>query len=240
MGEYVVHLTKREEVAERTIAFHLEKPRGFDFRAGQSVDLALIEPPEMDSQGAIRTFTLASAPHEEELVVATRIRNSTFKRVLAALPQGAPLRLEGPMGSFLMHKNAAKAGVCLAGGIGITPFRSMLRQAAREGFPHPIYLFYSNRRPEDAAFLKELQGLAEANPPFLFIPTMNEMERSKVNWTGERRLIDRDMLAQHLCDWKGPIFYVAGPPGMVAAMRELLVRNEVSEDDIRTEEFGGY
>ncbi len=240
MEEYVVHLKKREEIAERTMAFHLEKPPGFDFRAGQAVDLTLTDPPEMDSQGSIRTFTLASAPYEGDLVVATRIRDSAYKRVLAGLSEGASLRLEGPMGSFLMHKNPAKAGVCLAGGIGITPFRSILRQAAQEGFSHPIYLFYSNRRPEDASFLEELNEMAKRNPQFLFTPTMTKMDRSKSEWSGERKLIDRDMLAQHLCDWKGPIFYIAGPPEMVAAMRELLARNEVSEDDIRTEEFGGY
>lgn len=240
MAEYIIHLTKREQIAERTMAFHLERPDGFMFYAGQFIDLTLLDPPETDSQGTIRTFTLASAPYEEELIVATRIRSSAYKRVLSRLPEGTELRLEGPMGSFLMHQNPNKAGVCLAGGIGITPFRSILRQAAKEGFVHPIYLFYSNRRPEDAPFLKELQGLAEGNPQFLFIPTMNEMERSKAKWNGERKLIDREMLAQHLCDWKGPIFYIAGPPAMVAAMREMLKRNEVSEDDIRTEEFGGY
>jgi ferredoxin-NADP reductase len=240
MAKHLVHLTRREEIAERTMAFHLQRPQGFEFRAGQFVDLTLLDPPEMDSQGATRTFSLTSAPYEEELVVATRIRSSAYKRVLSRIPEGAKLQLEGPMGSFLMHQNPAKAGVCLAGGIGITPFRSMLRQAAKEGFAHPIYLFYSNRRPEDAPFLKELEDLAEGNPRFLFIPTMNLMERSKIIWSGEHKLIGRDMLAEHLCDWKGPIFYIAGPPAMVAAMREMLKRNEVSEDDIRAEEFGGY
>lgn len=240
MAEYIVRLATREQIADRTMAFHLEKPPGFEFRPGQFVDLTLLNPPEMDSQGAIRTFTLASAPYENELVLATRIRNSAYKRVLSRLLKGAELRLEGPMGSFLMHKNPAKAGVCLAGGIGITPFRSMLRQAFKEGFVHPIYLFYSNRRPEDAPFLEELRSLKERNPRFSFIPTMTEMDRSTRKWDGERKLIDRDMLVQHFCSLNGPIFYIAGPPAMVAAMREMLKRNDVSEDDIRTEEFGGY
>ncbi|HVB99544.1 MAG TPA: FAD-dependent oxidoreductase [Candidatus Dormibacteraeota bacterium] len=240
MEEYTTRLKSREEIAERTIAFHLEKPPGFDFRPGQFVDLTLLDPPETDSQGTVRTFTLASAPYENELVVATRIRQSAFKRVLATLPPGTPLRLEGPMGSFLVHKNPARAAVFLAGGIGITPFRSILRHAVREGFPHPVYLFYSNRHPEDAAFLKEMDDLAASHSQFLFIPTMTEMERSQLSWNGERRFIDRDLLAQHFCDLKGPIFYAAGPPAMVAAMRDLLIRNDVSEGDIHTEEFGGY
>jgi ferredoxin-NADP reductase len=240
MAAYTVRLTQKERIAERTMAFHLEKPRGFEFRAGQFVNVTLLDPPEMDSQGATRTFTLATAPHESELVVATRIRASAFKRVLANLPQGTDVRLEGPMGSFLMRKDSARAGVCLAGGIGITPFRSILRQLAKEGFAHPVYLFYSNRRPEDAAFLKELDDLATSNRNFIFIPTMTGVEGSKSEWHGERKLIDRDMLAQHCREWKGATFYAAGPPSMVAAMREMLARNDISEDDIHTEEFGGY
>lgn len=240
MGEYVIRLTKREEIAYRTMAFHFEKPLGFQFRAGQFIDLTLLNPPETDSQGVIRTFTLASAPYEDELVLATRIRNSAFKRVLANLPQGAEVRIAGPMGSFLMHKNPAKVGACLAGGIGITPFRSMLRQARNEGFVHPIYLLYSNRRPEDAPFLKELQDLAAGNRQFTFVPTMTEMERSTREWRGQHKQIDHDLLAEHFRDSNRFIFYVAGPPAMVAAMREMLQNNHVSDDDIRTEEFGGY
>lgn len=161
LAKHIIHLRKREEIAERTMAFHLERPPEFEFHARQFIDLMLLNPPDRDSQGAIRTFTLASALYEEELVIATRIRRSAYKRMLSRLPEGAEVQLEGPMGSFLMHKNPARARVCLAGGIGITPFRSFLWQAAEEGSSHPIYLFYSNRRPEGGPFLRELQDFAE-------------------------------------------------------------------------------
>ena len=125
MPAYIVQLKNREEVAHGTMAFHFEKPTGFEFKPGQSVDVTLLDPPPMDAEGAIRTFSIASAPYENELVVATRMRDTSFKRVFATLPLGTEMKLEGPSGSFTLHKNAAKPAVFLAGGIGITPFRSM-------------------------------------------------------------------------------------------------------------------
>jgi ferredoxin-NADP reductase len=237
---YQIGLKNRTDVAERTIAVHFKKSAGFEFKAGQYVDVTLLNPPQMDSQGALRTFSIASAPYEDDLVVATRVRESAFKKLFAALPPGSELKLEGPMGSFTLHKNPANAAVFLAGGIGITPFRSIVRQATKEKLPHQLYLFYSNRRPEDAPFLDELQDLSESNAHFIFIPSMTEMEKSKVSWNGERGFIDREILVKHFCDLNGPIYYVAGPPAMVAAMREMLTKAGISEDDIRTEEFGGY
>lgn len=240
MSVYKSKLKSRAEVAERTMAFYLEKPPDFQFRAGQYLDLTLIDPPEIDSQGAVRTFSIASAPYEHDLVVATRMRDSAFKRVFASLPLGTEIKLEGPMGSFTLHKNPSRAAVFLAGGIGITPFRGMLRHATNEKLAHPLYLFYANRRPEDAAFLDELRQLSQSNPHFVFVPTMTEMEKSKCNWSGERSFINREMLIKHFCDLQGPIYYVAGPPAMVAAAREMLTKANIDEDDIRTEEFGGY
>ncbi len=240
MTTYQSRLVKRNEVAEGTMAFHLEKPAGFEFKAGQYLDMTLVNPPETDSQGNVRTFSIVSAPYENELLVATRMRNTAFKRTLSTLPLRSELKLEGPMGSFTLHKNPARAAVFLAGGIGITPFLSMLRHAAKEKLLHLIYLFYSNRRPEDAAFVRDLEDLAKSNANFIFIPSMSEMEKSTVEWQGERGFINREMLIKYLSDLRGPIYYIAGPPAMVAAMREMLISAGAEEDDIRTEEFGGY
>ena len=240
MTTWRTKLENRSEIAERTIAFNLEKPPGFQFKPGQYLDLTLIDPPETDSQGIVRTYTIASAPYEDDLVVATRMRDSAFKRVFARMPLGTELNFEGPMGSFTLHKNAARAAVFLAGGIGITPFRSIIRQAAKEKLPHQFYLFYCNRRPEDAPFLEELQNFSQSNSHFVFIPSMTEMKRSKRDWSGEQGFINREMLVKHFCDLNGPIYYVAGPPAMVAAMRQMLIKAGAGEDDIRTEEFAGY
>ncbi len=237
---YRPRLLNRTEVAEGTMAFHFEKPSGFDFKAGQAADVTLLNPPETDSEGNVRTFSLASAPFENELMVATRMRDSAFKRWLKQMPLGTEVKIDAAMGSLTLHKNLAKPAVFLAGGIGITPFLSILRQADHERTRHNFYLFYSNRRPEDAPFLETLKGLERTSPNCRFIGTMTEITRSNKKWDGETGLIDKPMLLRHLKSLQGPIYYVAGPPAMVAGMRSMLVDAGVDEDGIRTEEFAGY
>lgn len=233
-------LMGREEVAEGTMAFHFEKPSGFKFKAGQFADVTLIDPPETDAEGNTRTFSIASPPFENELVFTTRMRDTAFKRSLKNVPLATEVKIGSAAGSFTLHKNPAKPAVFLAGGIGITPFLSMVRQADRDRLPHTLYLFYSNRRPEDAAFLDTLQTLETTNPNFRLICTMTEMSKSKKEWKSETGFIDEKMLSRHLAERQGPIYYSAGPPAMVAAMQQMLVTAGVDEDDIRAEEFFGY
>jgi ferredoxin-NADP reductase len=240
LGGYLSRLKDREQIAEGTMAFHFEKPAGFEFRAGQAMDVTLLDPPESDAEGNTRTFSIASAPFESELMAATRMRDTAFKRTLSRVPLGTPLKIDGATGSLTLHKNSAKPAVFLAGGIGITPFHSIVRQADRERPPHQLYLFYSNRRPEDAAFLDTLRQSEKTNPNFRLIATMTEMSRSHEDWKGETGFISREMLSRHLDKLQGPIYYIAGPPAMVAVMRNMLVEATVDEDDIRTEEFAGY
>ena len=222
------------------MAFHFEKPPGFTFAAGQFADLTLIDPPETDAEGNVRTFSIASPPFENELVFTTRMRDTAFKRSLKRVPLETQVKIGSAAGSFTLHKNPAKPGVFLAGGIGITPFISIVRQADHDRLPHKLHLFYSNRRPEDAAFLDTLQTLETTNPNFRLICTMTEMSKSKREWKGETGLIDREMLSRHLANLQGPIYYVAGPPPMVAGLKAMLVAAQVDEDDIRTEDFAGY
>lgn len=233
-------LRNRETVAEGTMAFHFDRPAGFEFKAGQHMDVTLNHPPETDAEGNTRTFTIASAPADPGLMIATRMRDTAFKRVLRTIALPTEVKIDGPEGSFTLHKNPARPAVFLAGGIGITPFFSITTQAARDRPPYQLYLFYSNRRPEDAAFLTALLDLAGQNPNFHFIPSMSGMEKSKMEWKGERGSIDGEMLARHLPSLQGPIYYIAGPPTMVAAMRQMLTAAGADEDDIRAEEFSGY
>lgn len=233
-------LKEREALAEGTMGFYFSKPAGFQFKSGQYLDITLVDPPETDAEGNVRSLSIASAPEDERLLVATRMRDTAFKRVLRTAPVDLEVRIDGPMGSFTLHNNSAKPAVFLAGGIGITPFSSIIRHATKAGLPHHLYLFYSNRRPEDAAFMDILNELAKTNPNFHFIPSMSEMEKSAKTWNGETGFINRDMLARYLPNFQGPIYYVAGPPAMVTAMRQMLIAAGVDEDDVRTEEFAGY
>jgi ferredoxin-NADP reductase len=233
-------LRSRETVAEGTMAFHFDRPEGFTFKAGQYMMVTLSNPPETDAEGNRRTFTIAGAPSDPDLMIATRMRDTAFKRVLRSIALPAEVKIAGPYGKFILHNDSDRPAVFLAGGIGITPFFSINVQAARDKLPHQLYLFSSNRRPEDAAFLSVLQDLAGENPNFHFVPTMTEVEKSKLEWKGERGPINREMLERHLPSLPGPIYYTAGPPAMVASMREMLTEAGANRDDIRTEEFSGY
>lgn len=240
MPKYSVKLNQRETVAEGTLAFYFEKPAGFAFKAGQFLELTLANPPETDAEGNSRAFSIASAPSESHLMVATRMRDTAFKRVLGKLPLGAEVQIEGPFGNLILHNNTTRAAVFLAGGIGITPFRSIVFRAAKEQLPHRLFLFYSNRRPEDAAFLGELQALRAENANYTLVDTMTGMERGSDSWKGETSRISKETLIQHLGDLNGPIYYLAGPPAMVGAMQQMLNSAGVNDDDIRPEEFAGY
>jgi ferredoxin-NADP reductase len=212
------------------MAFHFEKPAGFAFKPGQSVSLELLDPPA-EANSARRTFSLVSAPFEEELAVATRMRDgSAYKRALKALAPGAKVKLKGPVGAMTLHADRARPAVFIAGGIGITPFMSMLRQAAHDRLDQRLHLLYSNRRPEFAAFLAELQGLAQRNDTFRLLATMTDADG----------FINEETVKRFVGDAVAPVYYLAGPPVMVDAMIAVLRRTGVSEDEIRSEEFYGY
>jgi ferredoxin-NADP reductase len=238
MPSYQVKVAGREQIAEGTLAFRFEKPAGFNFKAGQAVVLELLDPPAGDGQKR-RTFSLVSAPFESLLVIATRMRDTAFKRALRALPDGASVKLVGPIGQFTLA-DATRPAVFIAGGIGITPFMSMLRQAARDRSPQPLLLLYSNRRPEDAAFLGELQELGRQNGNLRLVATMTEMSSSARKWDGETGFVNAHLIKRHVGELVTPVYYVVGPPAMVEAMQETLRGTGVAEDDIRSEEFYGY
>ena len=135
MAAYKIQLKRREEVAEGTTAIYFQKPEGFEFKAGQFLRFTLINPPETDPEGNSRTFSIASAPHEEELMITTRMRDTAFKRVLKSMPLSSEIEIKGPYGKMTLHDDAARPAVFLTGGIGITPFRSIALDAARSRFP---------------------------------------------------------------------------------------------------------
>jgi ferredoxin-NADP reductase len=237
---YQSELISKETVAEGTMAFHFKKPEGFAWKAGQSIDLTLINPQETDTEGNTRAYSIVSAPHEGDITITTRMRDTAFKRVLKNAEAGLPVEMAGPFGSFTLHQKESRPAIMLVGGIGITPFFSMMKDVVERKLPHKITLFYSNRRPEDTAFLEELKKLAEQNGNFIFVPTMTEMEKSTQAWIGETGYITKEMIEKYAPERTDAVYYSAGPQPMVVAMRKILNEMGVSDDDIKTEEFTGY
>jgi len=236
---HLIKLTERREVADRTLAIWLQKPAHFDFTAGQFVELSLVDS-EKDSASEQLAFSIASSPEEDALMFATRLRGGAFKQALATMAIDSEIKMEGPYGNFILHDDAKRPAVFLTGGIGITPVRSILIHAAKAKLPNQLLLFYSNRRPEDAAFLDELSAAESMNPNYRFIPVMTQSEKSKRSWAGETGHIDYKMISRYLDGVVAPIYYVVGSPAFVQALRGMLVSVGVKNDDIRSEDFFGY
>lgn len=230
MASHEARLRGSEAIAEGTMLFRFDKPAGFAFQAGQAVDLALLEPPA-EANSSHRMLSIVSAPYEDEIAVATRIREaSAFKRALKALPPGARVRLKGPTGVMTLHDDPQRAAVFIAGGIGITPFLSMLRQAAHDRSAQRLFLLYSNRQPAQAAFLDELARLDRESDRFTLVARMTDAEG----------FLDEAAIRRVASQASTPLYYLAGPPAMAEAMTRILRAMGVKEEDINSEEFYGY
>ena len=231
-------LTNKESIAAGTMAFYFTKPDGFEFRAGQFVDLTLLEPAETDKEGDTRGFSLVHAPFEPDLVIATRMRDTAFKRVLKDLPIGTEILLDGPYGDFTLHKTETTPAVFIIGGIGITPVRSMIAQATHDETAHHITLLHASRTPAELPLKEDFERLAGVNPNFRYVSFASDS--APHDWQGERGRVDAEAVRKYVPELHRPFYYLSGPEGMVKAMRQLLLDLQVNEDNIRTEEFPGY
>lgn len=239
MPIHKLKLIDKQEIASNTIALHFEKPDGFTFKPGQYGGFTLIDPHETDANGITRRFSLLSTPNEKYLSIALRIPQhiSAYKRVLKDLPIGSEVKFAGPTGTFTLHEEVAIPAVFIAGGIGITPFRSMIRHATETKSTQQMTLFYGNQKKSDAAFLDELATYQNTNPQFKFIATLVEPD---INWQGEAGYITHTMLKKYIPDLAIPIYYICGSPVMVTALQELLAEMGIDEGKIKVEDFPGY
>ena len=213
-----------------------------------------------DPEGPIRHFTIASSPTEDFVMISTRIRDTPYKKRLSSLEENTTIiRVRGPEGKFTLHEDYSKPAVFLSGGIGVTPFRSMIKYATDKQLPIKIVMFDSNRNQTNILYKKEFDGCADINKNLKLVYTITEEEGGEeqpaqtsssspsyskpVAWNGERGRIDKAMLTRYLSDndITNSIFYICGPPGMVNAMQNL-IQNElqIQKENIKIEEFTGY
>ena len=205
-----------------------------------------------DPEGPVRHFSLASSPTEEEIIISTRIRDTPYKKRLSSLEIGSKAKVTKPLGKFVLHDDYSKPAVLLSGGIGVTPFRSMIKYATDKQLPIRIVMFDSNRNIPNILYKEEFDDCLNKNTNLKIVYTITEKEDDNqpssatgVNkeWKGERGRIDKAMLERHLNDneIKNSIYYICGPPGMLNAIKELLQNSlQIPKDQIRTEEFTGY
>jgi ferredoxin-NADP reductase len=232
-------IKEKQEVAKETllVTFDLLGEQ-VDFRPGQYFFVTLPDVGEHDERGLRRHITVVTSPNERGVLgLATRMRDSAFKRTLRQLPVGAEVDVEPPKGKFSLPEDPAQPLVFVAGGIGITVFRSMLRYIHEERLPYRVTLIYSNRDRESTAFLDELRELERTLPDFRLILTMTQ----DPGWDGETRKVDGDFVNDYLDeDLNRYTFLVAGPPAMAEGVQGALQEAGVQDENLIAERYSGY
>lgn len=233
-----VRIKDKKEVAKGTLRVEFDTSGNkVSFNPGQYMHLNLIKPPETDFEGNSRFFSIVNPPNQKDiLVMTTRLRDTAFKRVLHNLPIGAELEIDEIGGNFTLPKDPNRPLVFFAGGIGITPFMSMVQYIAEEKLGYKVTLLYSNRDKESTAYFDLLEKLAKENPNIkvVFIMTQDP------NWQGEKRHVDKQLIKDYLPDPNSYTYYIAGPPEMVKAIYQEVAVVGVDKANIKTENFTGY
>ena len=222
------------DIARATIAVSWKRPESFLFKAGQSIDMTLLQMPTPDKYGATRSFSIVSAPNEKNITVAMRVRDSSFKQKLDKKPTDQKISWEGPYGGMTLPDDTTRPLVFFAGGIGITPFMSMLREIVLQKTNHRVILFYSNRTRADAAFFEELTEIARTHSHITFICTFTQTDQNS------HGRIDEKMIREHTRDLEDSKFFLAGPPRFTTSIKNILIGMSVPRTSILNEVFDGY
>ena len=220
-----------------------------DYKAGQFAffDIGKVY---NDSKGPIRHFTISSSPTEDFIMLSTRIRDSPYKQRLASLEKGAKVKVRGPQGEFVIHEDYSKTAIFVSGGIGVTPFRSMIKYATDMQLPLKIIMFDSNKNKENVLFKKEFDEWTSQNKNISIIYNLTEEKNPQEQqsspmdiWKGEYGRIDKAMILRYVdsSTLKDSLFYICGPPNMLKAMKSLIQEElKIPEEKIKVEEFTGY
>jgi ferredoxin-NADP reductase len=209
-------------------SFIFEPQEPLSWEAGQFLYYTLPHPHEDDRKDK-RWFTNSAAPSEKHVMITTRLTSdhgSSFKKALNALQIGDEVEADAPEGDFTVE-NTALNYIFIAGGIGITPYHSILAEADSKGQKLKVHLLYANRS-EDIPFRQELDSFARKNPEL------------KIDYIIDPQKIDKEKLKAALGNTENPIVYVSGPEPMVEALNNDLQELGVKEDHLKTDYFPNY
>ncbi len=224
---YNTEIIGNTKVAEGTYEVYFQRPKNFNFTAGQYIQTAVPSLTYPDSKGSSRVFSLTSSPNDtEKLSVVFRDSGSGFKKTLLALQKGDTISIEGPMGHFVYPNGLSTPQVYIAGGVGIAPFLSMLEHHIAQNFTSPITLIYANKDAAHSAHLVRLRQYAQTHQWF----TLQE----------EYTMLSSDTFPSYLSANPEVLWFLVGPPPMVTHTHALLKNYGVSDKNIRTESFTGY
>jgi ferredoxin-NADP reductase len=227
------------EVAKGTLLVTFDTGDEYgDYRPGQYFWVELPDRGYEDEKGLRRHISAVTSPTEHGVIgLCTRLRDTAFKKTLAELEVGDEVEVEPPKGDYVLPEDTSRHYVFIAGGIGITVFRSMLRYISDTREPYRVTLVYSNRDRASTPFLDELQELEGTLPDFQLVLTMTEDD----GWEGESRYVSAELLSDHLeGQLEDHTYLVAGPPAMVEAVTGQLSEAGVPEEQVLPDRFSGY
>lgn len=236
----ILTLKERLLVAQDTYDFVFSSDLKMPFRPGQYLEWTLGHD-EPDNRGNRRYFTIASSPTEDEIRMGVRCYPgaSTFKNRLLAMKPGDTMTAGQLAGDFTLPQDATKKLVFIAGGIGITPFRSMIKYLIDKNEKRDLVLMYSNRTQEDIAY-QDVFDAAEKRLGIRTIYALSELDRLPQNWSGQRGMITKEMIMNEIPDYKDRAFYISGPHGMVSAFERVLAEMGVPSSHIIVDFFPGF
>lgn len=237
---FTVKFIKKEEAALQTESFFFERPPDFEFIAGQ-YNRWTLPITANDRKGNSRLFSISSSPLGKDFVcLTTKLTGSDFKNGLLNLKEGDQIQMFGPMGRFVLDENDSRKKVFISGGIGITPFHSILNYVSGRELNMPITLLASFSTPEEMIFLDNLKQIENHKTNIKVVYSATRPEQSKIKWEGETGRIGENMIKKYVQNISESIFYVVGPPAMVESTKQMLLETNISLENIKVEQFTGY
>lgn len=216
---------RRVSIDNACMSVYFERPSQFAYESGDWIDIYFYDE---QPKGGI-TYSLSSSPTESELAITFRVGLSPFKQRLQTLEPGDKLFIRQYGNDYSFHLKENRSSVLIAGGIGIAPFRSMLKELADTNGSNSVQLIYMSKDPS-YVFADEIDAWAQQLPNMSvhYIDT-KELNRKK-----------REKLLIATVDMKAHHYFIAGPEAMVESTEHLLIDNGISVKDIRIDSFGGY
>ncbi len=229
-------IEEKRLIAKDTYEFIFKKPQGFSFKAGQYLEWMLSHQ-NPDSKGVRRYFTIASSPTEDRVRIAMKITDtpSSYKEMIKSLDVAHPLIASQLAGDFLLPKDTSTKLGFIAGGIGVTPFRSHVKWMLDSGNVYDTALYYCVNDVPELAYT-ELWSEAGSSSHFIYIPVMAKEE---VTFPYEKGYVTAEMIKRRTPDYLDRTWYISGPPGMVNAYKKLLKEMSVKGSNIKTDFFPG-
>ena len=236
----ILRLKEIVPIATDAYDFVFTTNQKFNFKPGQYLEWTFAHP-HPDNRGNRRYFTIASSPTEPDIKMGLKFYNpaSTYKKNLLSMIANDTLVASQLAGDFTLPKDKNKKLVFIAGGIGVTPFRSMIKYLVDEKESRAITMFYSNRTKLDFAYTKDFDQ-AEQQLGIKTVYTITDKGAAPANWSGETGFVNKEMVQKYVPDYMDRTYYISGPHMMVTTFEKMLHEMGVSGSQIKTDFFPGF